>query len=696
MPKAKKSASVALASKTTIPPKKGAPPATFPIGVSPQDGVLAPPPLVDRYPLVVGQSLTVSYLSSVFRLATTGYRQQIVDVLRELIENDPHLQSVVTKRITAVATGRFEINPFELDEQHEDFAVAQEVCDLVKREIERIPNLVQTLQTLLWAIFYGVSCAEIIWSRDSDGWHVERLEFVHTRRIAWPDTQSWSAYIWDQGQVYGWKSPWGTSATNSGVFGLRLEDYPGKFVLFTPQLSADYPTREGLGRHTAVWAIFKRIGTRGAVSYLERFAKGFMDIAYATSDDGNPREAQPEDKDLASQIGAALGPGSGSYAVHPDSIQIAPKSFDGGTGVKLAWDHWIGLCDAQMSKVVLGGTLGTEVGHGGGNRALGEVQERSETDLEQYDAAALCECLRQQLFTWIVRLNKPEALHLVPKASILISTEPDPKSLVELAEKMTNLGAPVDLDSLSKQTLPLVPNTNVDKDGKPIPRRSFKSDVVNPMAVDPSLESPEAKKERLDAAAAVAAATAPKPSGDEPSDDEPKNEGEPPPDDDEEEKDLRLADLHRRGLRLLKTAAVAQQVYDQLREDYPSRALAWVLAGHWHGPVEVPLHQIDFKDRAQWRASKDDLSGYIERQAKPNRKPVILVKTPGNDKLVIVDGHHRTLACEAMGRPVVAFIAEMHVDNGPWLTLHTEQQKGSSKTSYAETNSSYFVNEAAE
>ena len=71
---------------TSMPPTKGAPAAVYPIAVNQAQRAIAPQPLSDRYPVVVGQSLSLSYIASVFRLATTGYRQQYVDLLNELLD----------------------------------------------------------------------------------------------------------------------------------------------------------------------------------------------------------------------------------------------------------------------------------------------------------------------------------------------------------------------------------------------------------------------------------------------------------------------------------------------------------------------------------------------------------------------------------------------------------------------------------
>jgi phage gp29-like protein len=487
---------------TAMPPARGAPAAVYPIAVNEEQRALAPVPINDRFPLVVGQSLSASYIASCFRLATTGYRLQYVDLLNELLEQDAHLFSVLQKRILSTANGRLEIVPAKLSKGHKDYDRAKKAAEYCQAEIDRIPDMAQTVAGLLWGIYYGLSASEIFWNRDSkNGWRIDRFGFIHNRRLAYPDYQSWDLYVWDQGQVLGWDSPWGISPTNSGTFGLRVASYPGKFLVHAPQLRGDYPTRDGIGRETSIWALFKRIGGRGASSYLERFAKSFFDVSYVTGKDGKPREANKEDIALAARIAATLGPGSGSLASHADSIQINAKSFDGGSSSKLTWQEWIQLCNAEMSKAVLGGTLGTDVGKGGGNRALGEVQERGEVDIEKYDATTFGQSFKRDVLTWLIRLNHPEWLDVVPSVLVHIDTDPDPKQLVDVAAALAKIGGPVDLDELAEQTgIALVPNDEKDEKGQPKPRRAYLPDVTAPASVDENLLSEEERQRQDDQA----------------------------------------------------------------------------------------------------------------------------------------------------------------------------------------------------
>lgn len=714
-----------------LPPKEGAPRAYFPVAVAQQEdnSHLSPPPLVDRYPTVVGGQVSFSYVATVARVCTTGYRQQAVDLWRELLEQDPHLSAVLQKRILSVANGKLEILAADLEEDDPDYQLAQDVCAMVKKEVARIPNLTESLVTLLWAIFYAVMAAEIIWTRDADGWHVERLEFVHSRRIAWPDMQSWDAYIWDQGQVFGWNSPWGSTPTNAGVFGLRIADWPGKYIFFAPQIFADYPTRDGLARQLAMWALFKRVPVRGAIDYLERFAKGFLDVTFTTQASTEPRAATEEDIAAAMGLANVLGAGNGRTITHPNSISIEPKSFEGGGGkAKLTWAEWLGICNSEISKLVLGGTLGTEgsSSSGNGSRSLGEVQERAETDLEQFDATALAECLRRDLVTTIVRLNMPEGLKCVPRVLLHIEAEPDAKSVVANAIALADRGVPLDADDVAQKAgLKCVPNEQKDAKGNPKPRRMFKSDFVDPTLVDSTLLSEEAKQsiqDDKDAANELALQKAKQPvvappgasggnvgaakgnvktppSGKKPAQKTAKPAAKPSggtgkkpaPAEKKMGEDgmsfllstrsesLKLADYETRP-----DKNIVRAVYEMLLDDYSPRYLDWILAAHWTGPHLIPTDGVDFSEQQTWRASHEDLSSYAEKLRRAleegeERKPCIYVKTPANPLFQVVDGHHRTLTAKHANVLAYAYTAVVYTENGPWETLHSAQKKGSSK-----------------
>lgn len=444
-----------------------------------QDAKVAPWPLADRNPVVLGSGLTLQSISNVFRSAQTGYRQQYVDVLDELLEREPHGFAVLSQRILACAGGRLEVTAAKTDPGSPDEQTARDIAGYVRCCLDRLPSFKESLAGLLWALYYGIAAAEISWSIDAKGWYPSRLHFVHSRRLSYPDPSTWELHIWDQGFVR-----WGSlSAPTSQGYGVVLADFPGKFIVHAPSLRGDYPTREGLGRELAYWFALKGIAARGAGQYVERFGKPWTLGYFRTGAPGAEYGRAANDDDIAKggQAAAGLGAGTLSAALLPDSIKLSVEQPTGGLGHA----EFISLCDAQISKAVVGQTLTTEVGSTGGNRALGQVHKDGQKEIARYDAASLSETLKRDLVTWIVRLNFPEATHLIPTVTIIVDEKPNPMDQVRVAAEAVKIGMPVDADELAERLgLPLVDPNN------PYARRLVPLKLVDLSVIDKTVAAP--------------------------------------------------------------------------------------------------------------------------------------------------------------------------------------------------------------
>jgi hypothetical protein len=131
-------------------------------------------------------------------------------------------------------------------------------------------------------------------------------------------------------------------------------------------------------------------------------------------------------------------------------------------------------------------------------------------------------------------------------------------------------------------------------------------------------------------------------------------------------------------------AAVAAAVRAQLADDFPPDALGWVDDGDvtWTGPQLVPVSDIDFSDAGDWAAAHqpDRVAKFAKKISKHKQvKPAVLVKLP-DGRLIVADGHHRTLAYQQAGRPVLAYIGRTTKQTGPWDHLHSSQYPKTGKT----------------
>jgi phage gp29-like protein len=421
------------------------------------EDALAPAPQVDKYPVIIGAGLSLSYVSSALRMCLTGYRQPYVDLLDEMLEKDPHAYSVVAKRVLTLAGGRVEVTAPEGLEGTE-LEIAEEVAKDTHAQIQAIPNLAESLSILAWATYYAVSALEIRWARDDDGrMCVRALEQVHYRRLSYPDPWTWDLYIWDQGANFGADG----NGPNRSVYGLRVDDYPGQFIVHAPKVRGDYVTREGIGRQILYWMVLKLIATRLAPQYLERYAIPFPDIEFNTADEAtkHPRVASDEDIAGAKAAGAAIGAGTLKAYVHADAVKLKLVSPDGTPA--LTYPQWIALCDAQISKAVLGGTLTTEVGSTGGNRAVAGEQKEGEEKLYDFDATTFGDTLKRDLAGPIARMRYPGLpRRLEPVVKVHVNADPDPADEIDRADKAARAGIPVDADEIAKRTnLPVIKNT---------------------------------------------------------------------------------------------------------------------------------------------------------------------------------------------------------------------------------------------
>lgn len=440
---------------------------------------IAPAPIIDKYPTIVGSGLSLAYLSGAYRQALMGYRRLFVDALAELIERDPHLYAVIQQRVLTAAGARVVLQPRDAKSPR-----CRALAKNVQRIIENIENFRQAVATMMFsAIYYGIGGHEVDWDVDFDivkrrqSIVPKRLRFIHSRRLNFTDPMSWDLYIWDQG----WIADIAKRRQLMGQWGLRIADYPGKFLVFSPQYRADYPTREGVGRVVGFWSALKTMGARGAAQYVERYAKPWAIATYATTSTGIPRaaEASASNNDVGAANAAlrALGTGSLAGATIPDSIKIQLQQITGSRS-NIGHKDWIAICNAEISKGVLGQTDTTD-GSGTGSRARAEVMKTGSNQIARADVMFLSNCW-QYLVDEIVRVNWPGDFALRPIFQFVVDPEPDPYGVVKLAAMFAGAGAPVDADEIATTVGVKLVNPNDKKARKLVPVKPIEPSMLTP------------------------------------------------------------------------------------------------------------------------------------------------------------------------------------------------------------------------
>ena len=414
--------------------------------------LIARPPAVDKFPIVIGGNLTAQYLTSTYRLATSGWRYQWVDVFNELIEHDPHARAVCRQRVLSTAGGRIEINAAKLPKNHPQLDLASRIAEDFEYEFSSIPALTQAIGRLNWGVVYGVTGSEIQWELKDKRWGIEELSFIHTRRLNYPYPTSWDLYIYDQGTVGPAMSYMGPT---TGVYGLRVADLPGKFILHTPALNADYATRDGEGRYIGTYMLLKRMVVRATAQDFERTIRPWV-LGYFNRDHkvegggGSPEAPLATKEDIGSLEDAlrTLGAGSMNGAALPNSVRVELLRAVS----QMSATEFVSFLNREMSKALLGQAFTTEPG-ANGNLSTSQMAKEGTLEIVRYDAGCLSDTLERDLVRTWMRLNYPGVdRRLCPRIAIRVDELPDPEKIMNIAVKGASIDMPINVDILGEQT----------------------------------------------------------------------------------------------------------------------------------------------------------------------------------------------------------------------------------------------------
>jgi phage gp29-like protein len=151
------------------------------------------------------------------------------------------------------------------------------------------------------------------------------------------------------------------------------------FLYMKPPLS-DYmvwagdPKDMGLFIKIASCVIYKRGGFGDWAQFSEMFGMPWREAIYESYDEDTRRKIT----DFLERWGTR------SYLVHQRDVEIKMHDTGGSSSSSDVYDRFIQVCDAGISKAILGNTLTTEQGNTGA-RSLGEVHKHEETSKNESD-----------------------------------------------------------------------------------------------------------------------------------------------------------------------------------------------------------------------------------------------------------------------------------------------------------------------
>lgn len=300
------------------------------------------------------------------------------------LARDGHTGSVLRKRRQAVIAREWTVDPGGEGPQDERAAM------LARAALKRF-RFDRSCGGLLSAVLTGRAVAEIIWEAAEvaleDGSRGTFIVPAHIkprnpRRFVLAADESLRLLTWDQPSD-----------------GIALPER--KFILmrFWAEENED-PYGRGLG-HDLFWPVyFKRNAVAVWNALLAKFGEPFVYAEYPNGmPEGDRLKLQSAIQDMARGAGLVVPQGT--------LIKLLEAGAGGAATGRLHQDMTEAM-NAEISKIVLGETLTTELGNSG-SRAASETHEGVRQELADADAGLLSAELNDTLLTWLTELNFPGA-----------------------------------------------------------------------------------------------------------------------------------------------------------------------------------------------------------------------------------------------------------------------------------------------
>jgi phage gp29-like protein len=326
------------------------------------------------------------------------------------LARDGHAGAVLRKRRNAVVAREYQVEPG--GEAPADVLAAE----LVKAALKRI-RFDRACRGLLGAVLTGISVAEIMWEAaeiEVDGtrrtWIVPAdIRVRNPRRFAFHRDGSLRLLT-----------------RENRTQGIPVPDRKFILVRYWAEENEDAYGR-GLG-YDLFWPVFfKRNGVALWNALLEKHGQPFV---YAEYPNGT------SDGDVDRLVTMIQGIARGAGVAVPSGTLIKMLEIS-KTGTADMHKELVQAMNAEISKIVLGETLTTEMGQNGA-RAASETHNDVRTELADADADMLSEELNESLLRWIVELNLPGAAQ--PMVWRKAPEEPDLVASATLDEKLFKVG----------------------------------------------------------------------------------------------------------------------------------------------------------------------------------------------------------------------------------------------------------------
>lgn len=261
---------------------------------------------------------------------------------------------------------------------------AAEICRLAITEMEEHEThpLETSLGFIQEAALRGHRALEVVWKYDGGLWLPDFLRDIPGRRIIHTGVE------------------WRLLTLDDPSLGIAFP--PRKGLVATHMASTDNPYGEALLSRCFWPYMFKHNGFKWWVTLAEKHG-----IPWVIGKLGG----QAEDSQRRDLLGKLVSLVMDAVAVLPKDAEVDIKGLEGVTPD--VHERLIRITNAEMSKVLVGQTLSTELDQKGGSRAAAETHSGLRDEIVEADGKLVARTMNR-LFAWITELNlgsKAEAPH---------------------------------------------------------------------------------------------------------------------------------------------------------------------------------------------------------------------------------------------------------------------------------------------
>lgn len=396
-------------------------------------------PAPSRYSTYPADGISAEMVKTVIRQADLGYPRLQSEMYEQVIERDAHLRGVSKARIYEVSGKPWRMKP------HDETPLADAVAKFCKGAIEEIEGFDSDIEDLLAAEANAYSASEILWHFDdlripdqSGNWRnanvlVPRsLDWVHGKHFEF-DQVTDEPYLW--------------------ISGARIRLPESKFI-FHAASGTGVIARRGYMRPCLTLHAAKAWTLRDWLLYESLFS--IPQITGSYPGEGPGSEEYDTQRETYQEIMRAWG--KGIPAIVPDDFKMTITTAQNGGTASGVHGAILGFCNQEISKLVQGETLTTEIGNVGA-KAASETHADVRHAFIRADARKLERTLRQDLLRPIVERNLEvlanilgasprDILRVIPHIYWRIDRETSATERVGNLIALANAGVPIGLDQV--------------------------------------------------------------------------------------------------------------------------------------------------------------------------------------------------------------------------------------------------------